>query len=120
MQQVDSNDTELATQILKVGRSLGSAFTLSGLFGPAAIAFTVAAEAGIVGYDMLTTGKTFKEAIGDSLFNYALGEKTKIDPHKVNKKIWSLPNMTDDKLNFKKCFKTNKHTKYYTKTKFKS
>ena len=26
----------LATQILKAGRSLGSAFTLSGLFGPAA------------------------------------------------------------------------------------
>ena len=54
----------LATQILRAGRSLGSAFTLSGLFGPAAIAFTAAAEAGIVGYDMLTTGKTFKEASG--------------------------------------------------------
>jgi len=72
----------LAKQILRAGRTLGSAFTLSGLFGPAAIAFTAAAEAGIVGYDMLTTGKTFKEAIGDSLLNYALGEKTKVDPQK--------------------------------------
>ena len=89
----------LATQILKAGRSLGSAFTLSGLFGPAALAFTAAAEAGIIGYDMLTTGKTFKETIGDSLLNYALGEKTKIDPDKeLLKRFGTLPNMTDDKL----------------------
>ena len=89
----------LAKQILRAGRSLGSAFTLSGLFGPAAIAFTAAAEAGIVGYDMLTTGKTFKETIGDSLFNYALGEKTKIDPDKeLIKRFGTLPNMTDEKL----------------------
>ena len=89
----------LAKQILRAGRSLGSAFTLSGLFGPAALAFTAAAEAGIVGYDMLTTGKTFKETIGDSLFNYALGEKTKIDPDKeLIKRFGTLPNMTDEKL----------------------
>jgi hypothetical protein len=69
------------------------------LFGPAAIAFTAAAEAGIVGYDMLTTGKTFKEAVGDSLLNYALGEKTKIDPNKeLFKRFGTLPGMTDDKL----------------------
>jgi hypothetical protein len=97
--QLDSNDAKLATQILRAGRSLGSAFTLSGLFGPAAVAFTVAAEAGIVGYDMLTTGKTFKETIGDSLFNYALGEKTKINPdEELIKRFGTLPNMTDDKL----------------------
>ena len=97
----------LATQILRAGRSLGSAFTLSGLFGPAAIAFTAAAEAGIVGYDMLTTGKTFKETIGDSLFNYALGEKTKIDPDKElikrfgkkdNQGNFLIQGMTADKL----------------------
>ena len=70
----------LATQILKAGRALGSGLTLSGMFGPAAIAFTTLAEAGLVGYDMLSEGKTFREAVGDSLFNYALGEKTKIDP----------------------------------------
>jgi len=97
----------LATQILKAGRSLGSAFTLSGLFGPAALAFTAAAEAGIVGYDMLTTGKTFKETIGDSLLNYALGEKTKIDPNKEllkrfgkkdNQGNFLIKGMTEDKL----------------------
>ena len=53
--------------------------SLRGLLGPAALAFTVAAEAGIVGYDMLASGKSFREAIGDSVFNYALGDKTKID-----------------------------------------
>ena len=95
----DGKDAVLATQILRAGRSLGSAFTLSGLFGPAAIAFTAAAEAGIVGYDMLTTGKTFKEAIGDSLLNYALGEKTKIDPDKeLIKRFGTLEGMTADKL----------------------
>jgi hypothetical protein len=103
----DSKDAVLATQILRAGRSLGSAFTLSALFGPAAIAFTAAAEAGIVGYDMLTTGKTFKETIGDSLFNYALGKKTKIDPDKElfkrfgrkdNQGNFLIKGMTDDKL----------------------
>jgi|TARA_R110002012_G_scaffold7878_1_gene36391 hypothetical protein len=89
----------LARQILRAGRSLGSAFTLSGLFGPAAIAFTAAVEAGIVGYDMLSSGKTFKETIGDSLLNYALGDKTKIDPEKeLIKRFGTLPGMTDDKL----------------------
>jgi hypothetical protein len=48
---------------------------------------------------MLTTGKTFKETIGDSLLNYALGEKTKIDPNKeLLKRFGTLPGMTDDKL----------------------
>ena len=88
----------LARQILKAGRSLGSAFTLSGLFGPAALAFTAAAEAGFVGYDMLTTGKTFKETIGDSLLNYALGEKTKIDPQKELFKRFSGLGYNDEQI----------------------
>ena len=96
--KLDSNDAKLATQILRAGRSLGSAFTLSGLFGPAAIAFTAAVEAGFVGYDMLTTGKTFKETIGDSLFNYALGEKTKIDPTKELFKRFSGLGYNDEQL----------------------
>ena len=73
------NQQVLAEGILKSGRVLKDAVTLRGLFGPAALAFTAAAEAGIVGYDMLASGKSFKEAIGDSVFNYALGDKTKID-----------------------------------------
>ena len=73
------SDQALAKGILKSGKFLKDAVSLRGLFGPAALAFTAAAEAGIVGYDMLATGKSFREAIGDSVFNYALGDKTKID-----------------------------------------
>ena len=73
------SDVGLAQKILNSSRFLKEAVSLRGLLGPAALAFTAAAEAGIVGYDMLATGKSFKEAIGSSLFNYALGDKTKID-----------------------------------------
>ena len=96
--KLGTKEGALATQILKAGRSLGSAFTLSGLFGPAAIAFTAAAEAGFVGYDMLTTCKTFKETIGDSLLNYALGDKTKIDPQKELFKRFSGLGYSDEQL----------------------
>ena len=75
----NKNQQVLAEGILKAGRGLRSMFSLSNLFGPAALGFTVAAEAGIVGYDMLASGKSFREVIGDSLFNYLLGDKTKID-----------------------------------------
>jgi hypothetical protein len=76
----DSEDAILARQILKAGASFKDAFTLRGMFGPAAMAFLVGTEAGFVGYDMLSEGKTMREAVGDSLFNYMLGEKTKINP----------------------------------------
>ena len=75
----NADEASLARGILKSGKFLKDAVSLRGLFGPAALAFTVAAEAGIVGYDMLASGKSFKEAIGSSVFNYALGDKTKID-----------------------------------------
>jgi len=73
------NQQVLANGILKSTKFLKDAVSLRGLFGPAALAFTAAAEAGIVGYDMLSTGKSFREAVGDSVFNYMLGDKTKID-----------------------------------------
>ncbi len=73
------SDVGLAQKILGSGKFLKDAVSLRGLFGPAALAFTAAAEAGIVGYDMLSTGKSFREAVGDSVFNYMLGDKTKID-----------------------------------------
>ena len=79
----DKTEGELAKKILQAGRGLGSMFALRNLLGPAAVGFTVAAEAGLVGYDMLATGKSFKEAVGSSLFNYALGDKTKIDNKKL-------------------------------------
>jgi hypothetical protein len=66
------SDQVLARGILKSGRFLKDAVSLRGLFGPAALAFTAAAEAGIVGYGMLSSGKSFREAIGDSLFNYVV------------------------------------------------
>jgi hypothetical protein len=80
-----SNKTEgdLAKKILQAGRGMGSMFALRNILGPAAVGFTVAAEAGLVGYDMLATGKSFKEAVGSSLFNYALGDKTQIDNKKL-------------------------------------
>ena len=75
----NADEASLAKGILKSGRFLKDAVSFRGLFGPAALAFTAAAEAGIVGYDMLASGKSFKEAVGDSVFNYMLGDKTKID-----------------------------------------
>ena len=88
----------LASQIIRAGAGIKSAFALRNLFGPAAIAFTVATEAGFVGADMLTSGKTFKEAVGDSLFNYMLGEKTKIDPTKELFKRFSGLGYSDEQL----------------------
>jgi len=79
----DKTEGELAKRILQAGRGLGSAFALRNILGPAAVGFTVAAEAGLVGYDMLSQGKSFREAVGDSLFNYALGDKTQIDNKKL-------------------------------------
>ena len=77
---------ELAKRILQAGKGLKNMVALRNILGPAAIGFTVAAEAGLVGYDMLATGKSFKEAVGASLFNYALGDKTKIDNKKLRYK----------------------------------
>jgi len=79
----DKTEGELAKKILQAGKGLKNMVALRNILGPAAIGFTVAAEAGLVGYDMLATGKSFKEAVGASLFNYALGDKTKIDNKKL-------------------------------------
>jgi len=79
----DKTEGELAKRILQAGRGMGSMFALRNILGPTAVGFTVAAEAGLVGYDMLSKGKSFKEAVGDSLFNYALGDKTQIDNKKL-------------------------------------
>jgi hypothetical protein len=75
----NKTEQDLAKKILQAGRGLRSMFSLSGMFGPAATAFLIGTEAGLVGYDMISQGKTFREAVGDSVFNYALGPKLKID-----------------------------------------
>ena len=92
------SDQALAKGILKSGKFLKDAVSLRGLFGPAALAFTAAAEAGIVGYDMLSTGKSFREAVGDSVFNYMLGDKTKIDSVKERNKRMIEEGMTPEQM----------------------
>jgi hypothetical protein len=77
---------DLAKKILQAGRGLKGALSLRGLLGPAAAAFLAAEEVGYVNYDMFAKGKTFKEAVGDSYFNLALGDRIKIDPTKERDK----------------------------------
>jgi len=100
------SDVGLAQKILGTGKFLKDAVSLRGLFGPAALAFTAAAEAGIVGYDMLSTGKSFKEAVGDSVFNYALGDKTKIDSVEERDKRMVAEGMTPEQMGKIKYFES--------------
>ena len=111
----NADDAVLARGILKSGKFLKDAVSLRGLFGPAALAFTVAAEAGIVGYDMLASGKSFREAVGDSVFNYMLGDKTKINPEEeFIKRLKNIPGspgqgfrgFTDEDINKMLVFKS--------------
>ena len=99
-------DQSLARGILKSGKFLKDAVSLRGLFGPAALAFTAAAEAGIVGYDMLTSGKSFKEAVGSSVFNYMLGDKTKIDEVEERDKRMVAEGMTPEQMGKIKYFES--------------
>ena len=73
-------ELDLAKTILRAGRGLKNMASIRGLLGPAALAFTVGTEAGLVGYDMLSKGETLRESFGNSLFNYALGKDYQIDP----------------------------------------
>jgi hypothetical protein len=91
-------ENSLAEGILKAGKGLKGVFALKGLLGPAALAFEAALESGFVSYDMLSKGKTFKEAIGDSLFNYALGDKTKIDSRKERDKRFRTEGMSEEEM----------------------
>ena len=75
-----SDDAILATKILQAGTGLKNMASIRGILGPAALAFTVGTEAGLVGYDMLSKGETLREAFGNSLLNYALGKDYQIDP----------------------------------------
>jgi hypothetical protein len=93
-----SDDAVLAKQILRLGGGLKSALSLRGLFGPAAIAATVAFEGGLIGYDMLTSGKTLREAFGDNLLNYALGKDYQIDPQEELFKRFKNLGYTDQQL----------------------
>ena len=95
--KVGSNEQVLAQGILKAGQGLKNAFALRGLFGPAAIALTALTEGGILGYDMLSQGKTFKEAMGDSLFNLMLG-----DDYRFNNDFLTKGGTFDERLDMLK------------------
>ena len=97
---------DLARKILGTGKFLKDAVSLRGLFGPLALGFTVAAEAGLVGYDMLSSGKSFREAVGDSVFNYALGDKTKIDSVEERDKRMVAEGMTPEQMGKIKYFES--------------
>jgi hypothetical protein len=100
------SDVGLAQKILGTGKFLKDAVSLRGLLGPAALAFTAAAEAGLVGYDMLTSGKSFKEAVGSSVFNYMLGDKTKIDEVEERDKRMVAEGMTPEQMGKIKYFES--------------
>ena len=88
----------LAQKILQAGKGLKNMVALRSLLGPAALGFTVAAEAGIVGYDMLATGKSFKDVVGNSLFNNLLGDKTKIDTDEIRYKNYERLGINTDQI----------------------
>ena len=86
------SDVGLARKILGSGKFLKDMVSLRGLFGPAALAFTALTEAGFVASDAISGGKSFREAIGDSAFNYLLGDKTKINSEEeFIKRIKNIP-----------------------------
>ena len=88
----------LATAILKAGKGLKDVASIRGLLGPAALGFIAAEQGAYVGYDMLSKGKSFKEAIGDSAFNYLAGDKTKVNPIKERNKRMIEEGMTPEQM----------------------
>ena len=100
----NKDEQMLANAILKGGRELMS---VRNLLGPAALAAGVAFEAGLVGFDMLNEGRTFREAIGNSLFNYALGDKTKIDPKEERYKRYKASGIGEDEIGKIALFESN-------------
>ena len=64
---------------------------------------------------MLSSGKSFREAVGDSVFNYMLGDKTKINPEEeFIKRLKNIPGspgqgfrgFTDEDINKMLVFKS--------------
>lgn len=100
----NKNEQLLANAIIKGGREL---MAVRNLLGPVALATGVAFEAGLVGFDMLNEGKTFREAVGDSLFNYALGDKTKIDPKEERYKRYKASGIGEDEIGKIALFENN-------------
>jgi hypothetical protein len=89
---------DLARKILQAGKGLKDFASLRGLLGPAALSFLALEEAGYVGYDVLSKGKSFKEAIGDSTFNYLLGDRSKVDAIEERNKRMKEEGMTEEQM----------------------
>jgi len=94
----EGSEAILATAILKGGKGLKDIASIRALLGPAAVGFIAAEQAAYVGYDVLSKGKSFKEAIGDSAFNYLLGDKTKVDAKKERNKRMIEEGMTSEQM----------------------
>jgi hypothetical protein len=69
----------------KIGKTGIGARVLAELFGPVALASLPVFEVGIAGYDTITAGTPFKEAVNKTLLHYAAGDKTKADPEKLKR-----------------------------------
>ena len=67
----------------KIGKTGIGARVVAELFGPVALATLPFFEAGIAGYDTITSGTPFKEAINKTLLSPLLGDKLKADPDKL-------------------------------------
>ena len=69
----------------KIGKTGIVARVMAELFGPVAIASLPVFEAGIAGYDTITSGTPFKEAINKTLLSPLLGDKLKANPEKLQR-----------------------------------
>ena len=77
----------IAKEVLKkAGKGGIGARLLSELFGPVALASIPLFEAGIAGYDTITSGTPFKEAVNKTLLSPLLGDKWKANPETLQKK----------------------------------
>ena len=69
----------------KIGKTGIGARVMAELFGPVALASFPILEAGIAGYDTITSGTPFKEAVNKTLLSPLLGDKLKANPEKLQR-----------------------------------
>ena len=82
---------KLAKKILQTAGKSGLAGKIGSrlaaeLLGPVALASIPVFELGIAGYDTVTAGTPFKEAVNKTLLHYVAGDKWKADPEKLKRK----------------------------------
>jgi hypothetical protein len=82
---------KLAKKILQTAGKSGLAGKIGSriaaeLLGPVALASIPVFELGVAGYDTVTAGTPFKEAVNKTLLHYVAGDKWKADPEKLKRK----------------------------------